>query len=46
MDAVRGLCSGCLRTLDEISGWGLMDATERRAVWAQITQRGEATAGL
>lgn len=39
MDAVRGLCSGCLRTLDEIAAWGGMDANAKRAVWVLLAQR-------
>lgn len=42
MDSRTELCSGCLRTLEEISGWGFMDAAERRAVWARLAQRAEA----
>jgi predicted Fe-S protein YdhL (DUF1289 family) len=39
MDAASGFCEGCLRTLDEIAAWGMMDNGGRRAVWAQIEQR-------
>lgn len=42
MDAASGLCEGCLRTLDEIAGWGMMDDQGRRAVWAMIEERGSA----
>ena len=44
MDAASGLCEGCLRTLDEIAGWGGMDDRERRAVWQLIEQRAGAPA--
>ncbi|MDB5944634.1 MAG: hypothetical protein JWQ13_4200 [Ramlibacter sp.] len=39
MDAASGLCEGCLRTIDEIAAWGLMDNDEKRAVWESIERR-------
>jgi uncharacterized protein len=39
MDAALGLCTGCLRTLDEIGGWSGMDDAEKRTVWRQIEWR-------
>ena len=39
MDAASGLCEGCLRTLDEIASWGMLDNGDKRAVWALIEQR-------
>jgi predicted Fe-S protein YdhL (DUF1289 family) len=39
MDAASGLCEGCLRTLDEIAAWGMLDNGGKRAVWALIEQR-------
>lgn len=39
MDAASGLCEGCMRTLDEIAAWGMMDNRGKRAVWALIEQR-------
>ena len=39
MDAASGLCEGCMRTLDEIAAWGMMDNTAKRAVWELIGQR-------
>jgi predicted Fe-S protein YdhL (DUF1289 family) len=39
MDAASGYCEGCLRTLDEIAAWGMMDNRAKRGVWAQIEQR-------
>ncbi|MGJ8547190.1 MAG: DUF1289 domain-containing protein [Sulfitobacter sp.] len=33
------LCTGCLRSIDEISSWSRMSADERRAVLAQIPTR-------
>jgi len=45
MDPDTGLCTGCLRTLDEIAGWSAMDEVRRAAVWYAITQRRAASAG-
>ena len=39
LDEASGLCEGCLRTLDEIAQWGVMDCAQQRAVWAAIEQR-------
>ncbi|RZJ25744.1 MAG: DUF1289 domain-containing protein [Haliea sp.] len=39
MDAATGWCEGCLRTLDEIAGWGMQDDAVRRDVWLRIEQR-------
>ena len=39
MDAATGFCEGCMRTLDEIAAWGMMDTTGKRVVWALIEQR-------
>ncbi|MCZ4313730.1 DUF1289 domain-containing protein [Comamonadaceae bacterium G21597-S1] len=39
MDPASGLCSGCLRTIDEIVAWGRMDEPAKRKVWAGIVQR-------
>ena len=33
------LCTGCLRTIDEIAGWSLMSAEERRAVIEDLPAR-------
>lgn len=41
MDAAGQLCTGCLRTLDEIIAWGTLDAPGKRAVWALIAQRAQ-----
>ena len=43
MDAASGLCEGCLRTLDEIAAWGMLDNRGKRAVWELIEQRAKAT---
>jgi predicted Fe-S protein YdhL (DUF1289 family) len=39
IDAVTGLCVGCLRTLDEIARWGMLDDEAKRAVWAELAVR-------
>ena len=41
MDAAGQLCTGCLRTLDEITAWSTLDAPGKRAVWALIAQRAQ-----
>ena len=39
MDAASGVCIGCLRTLDEIAAWSVLDGDARRAVLAAIEER-------
>ena len=39
MNEATGLCSGCLRTLDEIAAWSVLDDDARRAVWQKIFER-------
>jgi predicted Fe-S protein YdhL (DUF1289 family) len=39
MKACSGLCSGCLRTIDEIAGWSRYSESDKRAVWARIAER-------
>jgi predicted Fe-S protein YdhL (DUF1289 family) len=39
MDPATGLCEGCLRTLDEIATWSLLDDEEREAVWQALDER-------
>ena len=39
IDVATGLCAGCLRTLDEIAAWSVLDDAERRDVWARIAVR-------
>ena len=34
-----GLCQGCMRTIDEIVGWGSASEDAKRAVWAEIRLR-------
>ena len=45
MNAARGQCEGCFRTIDEIAHWGLFDDDEKRAVLAQLQARRAAAAG-
>jgi predicted Fe-S protein YdhL (DUF1289 family) len=39
MDEATGWCEGCLRTLDEIAVWSLLDDEERQQVNALLGQR-------
>jgi predicted Fe-S protein YdhL (DUF1289 family) len=39
MDAVRGLCEGCHRTIDEIVLWSNSTEAEKRTIWRAINQR-------
>lgn len=39
IDDATGLCTGCLRTLDEIAVWSVLDDDDRRAVWKAIGER-------
>ncbi|HJW53337.1 MAG TPA: DUF1289 domain-containing protein [Burkholderiaceae bacterium] len=39
MDPATGLCSGCLRTIDEIAGWSRYSDAEKHAVWQLIAAR-------
>jgi predicted Fe-S protein YdhL (DUF1289 family) len=39
MDASRGYCIGCFRTLDEIAAWSVLDAAAKRAVLAALPGR-------
>lgn len=45
MDAGTGLCSGCLRTIDEIACWGAAPEAQKREVWREIRRREAALAG-
>jgi predicted Fe-S protein YdhL (DUF1289 family) len=42
MDAQRGVCLGCCRTLGEIARWGTMTDEERDAVMAGLAARRKA----
>jgi uncharacterized protein len=39
MDARSGYCRGCLRTLDEIAAWSVLDPGAKRAVLAALPAR-------
>ena len=39
MDDGTGLCVGCLRTIDEIASWSVLDDDARRDVWTAIARR-------
>jgi predicted Fe-S protein YdhL (DUF1289 family) len=39
IDEASGLCVGCLRTLDEIAAWSVLDDDEKSAVLAQLPRR-------
>jgi hypothetical protein len=39
MDEASGLCAGCLRTLDEIALWSVLDDDDKRAVCSALAQR-------
>ena len=46
MDPRSGWCEGCLRTIDEIAGWSVMDDEQKRRVWKLLPQRREAFAAM
>ena len=39
MDEATGLCAGCLRTLDEIAMWSMLDDEDRQGVLDAVAQR-------
>lgn len=39
IDDASGWCEGCLRTIDEIAHWAVLDDDERRQVLAHLDQR-------
>ncbi len=39
MDDATGLCAGCLRTLDEIALWSVLDDAAKRAVRCELGRR-------
>ena len=44
LDAHSGWCEGCLRTIDEITTWGLLDDAAKARICAQLPLRREAEA--
>ncbi len=39
MDEQTGLCSGCLRTIDEIARWSSIDDSRRLSILAAVAKR-------
>ena len=39
MDERTGLCSGCLRTIDEIARWSSTDDSRRLSILAAVAKR-------
>ena len=39
MDADKGWCLGCFRTLDELRGWGQAPEAFKLSVWRLVEQR-------
>lgn len=39
MNEDRSLCTGCLRTLDEIAAWSRLDDAGKRAIWRLLPGR-------
>jgi predicted Fe-S protein YdhL (DUF1289 family) len=37
-----GYCEGCLRTIDEIAGWGGRGDADKRAIWQALPARAAA----
>lgn len=41
MDDDSGWCLGCLRTLDEVAQWSVLDDHEKRAIWSRLLERAD-----
>jgi len=39
MDDARGLCLGCMRTIDEIAAWSTLPDAARIAIWQTLPER-------
>ena len=39
MDAQSGLCTGCFRTIDEITAWSRVDDSRRVSILAAVARR-------
>ena len=39
IDPRTGWCEGCMRTLDEIAAWGVLDNGQKRQVWKTLPAR-------
>lgn len=44
IDPRTGWCEGCLRTIDEIAAWGVLNDAQKREVWKLLPQRRAAVA--
>ena len=43
LDEERGLCRGCLRSLDEIGNWSFYTEAERKRIMAELAERRAST---
>jgi len=41
MDERTGWCLGCMRTIDEIAGWSVLDASAKRRIGESLGARRE-----
>jgi len=39
MHAQTGICTGCLRTIDEIIDWGVAPEERKRQIWIALEAR-------
>ena len=39
IDLKTGWCEGCLRTIDEIAAWGVLDPATRRSILDRLPER-------
>lgn len=39
IDPASGWCAGCLRTLDEITEWGVLPDRDKLVLWKRLMQR-------
>ena len=42
MNPQTGLCTGCYRTIDEITAWARLDDSGRQGILAAVSQRRQA----
>ncbi|MES2024277.1 MAG: DUF1289 domain-containing protein [Pseudomonadota bacterium] len=42
VDTRTTFCTGCLRTIEEITEWGAVDDQRRRHIWGEIIRRRDA----
>jgi predicted Fe-S protein YdhL (DUF1289 family) len=43
LDGQTGLCTGCLRTMEEIASWSALTPDQRHIVLARVAERGRST---